>query len=76
MSGSYLVSDNIRVSEREITAYVNRQLLHPMSLTLSSALEKLASYRTNNTRASQEIFESGSIILKSGSSTNLAEEGV
>ncbi|KIK07160.1 hypothetical protein K443DRAFT_87921 [Laccaria amethystina LaAM-08-1] len=46
-----------------------------LSPTLFSALEKLGSYRTNNTRASQEIFESGSIILKSGSSTNLGEEG-
>ncbi|KAJ7701759.1 TPR-like protein [Mycena rosella] len=35
----------------------------PMSL--SSALEKLATFRANNTRASQETFQAASVILKS-----------
>ncbi|KAF7341973.1 TPR-REGION domain-containing protein [Mycena venus] len=34
-------------------------------MSLSSALEKLATFRTNNTRASQETFKNASIILKS-----------
>jgi hypothetical protein len=74
MSESYLASDNMGESQREIMG-LRKSATSPMSPTLFSALEKLGSYRTNNTRASQEIFESGSIILKSGSSTNLGEEG-
>ncbi|KAJ7248603.1 TPR-like protein [Mycena haematopus] len=34
-------------------------------MSLSSALDKLATFRTNNTRASQETFKNASIILKS-----------
>ncbi|KAJ6588472.1 hypothetical protein B0H19DRAFT_207703 [Mycena capillaripes] len=34
-------------------------------MSLSSALEKLATFRTNNTRASQETFKNASVILKS-----------
>ncbi|KAJ7177956.1 hypothetical protein C8R46DRAFT_889118 [Mycena filopes] len=33
-------------------------------MSLSSALEKLATFRTNNTRASQETFKNASVILK------------
>ncbi|KAJ7093990.1 hypothetical protein B0H15DRAFT_831508 [Mycena belliarum] len=36
-----------------------------MALSRSSALEKLATFRTNNTRASQETFQTASVILKS-----------
>ncbi|KAJ6481719.1 hypothetical protein C8R45DRAFT_1002827 [Mycena sanguinolenta] len=36
-----------------------------MSLSLSSALDKLATFRTNNSRASQETFKNATIILKS-----------
>jgi hypothetical protein len=36
-----------------------------MALSLSSALEKLATFRTNNTRASQQTFANASVILKS-----------
>ncbi|KAJ7481637.1 hypothetical protein FB451DRAFT_1130011 [Mycena latifolia] len=34
-------------------------------MSLASALEKLATFRTNNTRASQETFRTASVILKS-----------
>ncbi|KAJ7777856.1 hypothetical protein DFH07DRAFT_936496 [Mycena maculata] len=34
-------------------------------MSLSSALERLATFRTNNTRASQETFEHASVIMKS-----------
>ncbi|GLB39780.1 putative TPR-like protein [Lyophyllum shimeji] len=44
-------------------------------MSLSTALERLATYRTNNTRASQETFEQGWIILKSGATTKLGDEG-
>lgn len=44
-------------------------------MSLSSALERLATYRTNNTRASQETFEKGSQVLKAGSTPNLGDEG-
>ncbi|TFK29527.1 tetratricopeptide repeat domain 35 [Coprinopsis marcescibilis] len=43
-------------------------------MSVSSALQKLASYRVNNNRASQEVFKRGSIILKSGTSPR-GEEG-
>ncbi|KAJ7757043.1 hypothetical protein B0H16DRAFT_1537845 [Mycena metata] len=33
-------------------------------MSLSSSLEKLATFRTNNTRASQETFQNASVILK------------
>jgi len=44
-------------------------------MSLQSALEKLASFRINNTRASQETFEKGLIVLKSGKSTKLGDDG-
>jgi len=44
-------------------------------MSLQSALEKLASFRANNTRESQETFEKGLIILKSGKTTKLGDDG-
>ncbi|KAG5644023.1 hypothetical protein DXG03_009238 [Asterophora parasitica] len=44
-------------------------------MSLTAALERLATYRTNNTRASQETFEQGCLILKSGPTTQLGDEG-
>lgn len=34
-------------------------------MSLSSALEKLATFRLNNTRSSEETFKNASVILKS-----------
>ena len=44
-------------------------------MSLQSALEKLASFRTNNTRESQETFEKGLVVLKSGKTTKLGDDG-
>ncbi|KAF8892991.1 TPR-like protein [Infundibulicybe gibba] len=44
-------------------------------MSLSSALSTLATYRTNNTRASQQTFSAGVRVLKAGSSHNLGDEG-
>jgi len=44
-------------------------------MSLQSALEELASFRANNTRESQETFEKGLIILKSGKTTKLGDDG-
>jgi hypothetical protein len=44
-------------------------------MSLQSALEKLASFRANNTRESQETFEKGLVILKSGKTTKLGDDG-
>ncbi|KAF9564084.1 tetratricopeptide repeat domain 35 [Agrocybe pediades] len=43
-------------------------------MSLQSSLEKLASFRKNNTRNSQETFEHGLNILKSGASLKLGDE--
>jgi hypothetical protein len=44
-------------------------------MSLQSALEKLASFRRNNTRESQETFENGLVVLKSGKTTKLGDDG-
>lgn len=44
-------------------------------MSLQSALEKLASFRRNNTRESQETFEKGLVVLKSGKNTRLGDDG-
>ena len=44
-------------------------------MSLQSALEKLASFRRNNTRESQETFERGIVVLKSGKTTKLGDDG-
>jgi hypothetical protein len=44
-------------------------------MSLSSALEVLANYRTNNTRASQDIFDNGIVVLKAGATVKLGDEG-
>ncbi|KAG5636314.1 hypothetical protein H0H81_008428 [Sphagnurus paluster] len=43
-------------------------------MSLPTALERLATYRTNNTRASQDTFEQGCITLKSQSTAKLGDE--
>ncbi|KAG6908259.1 hypothetical protein DXG01_005524 [Tephrocybe rancida] len=43
-------------------------------MSLATALERLATYRTNNTRASQDTFEHGCRILKAGP-TKLGDDG-
>jgi hypothetical protein len=42
---------------------------------VASALQKLATYRTQNNRASQEIFDRGVIVLKSDVAKKMGEEG-
>ncbi|KAJ7507292.1 hypothetical protein B0H11DRAFT_2153665 [Mycena galericulata] len=42
-------------------------------MSLSSALERLATFRTNNTRASQETFEHASVIMRSAA--KLGDDG-
>lgn len=44
-------------------------------MSLSSALEVLANYRTNNTRASQDIFDKGTVVLRAGGTVKLGHEG-
>jgi len=44
-------------------------------MSLSSALEKLANYRQNNTRASQETFDAGLTVLKNSPKADLGDEG-
>ncbi|KAF8180126.1 hypothetical protein BJ912DRAFT_855370 [Pholiota molesta] len=44
-------------------------------MSLQSALHKLASFRTNNTRESQETFQKGLIVLKSAKPATLGDEG-
>ncbi|KAG6834080.1 hypothetical protein H0H93_012096 [Arthromyces matolae] len=44
------------------------------SPSLPAALERLANYRTNNTRASEEIFEKGRLVLKGGSEAKLGDD--
>jgi len=43
-------------------------------MSVESALQQLASYRLKNTRESQDIFEKGLIILKSGKVVKLGDE--
>ncbi|KAF8221185.1 TPR-like protein [Tricholoma matsutake] len=44
-------------------------------MSLSSALEVLANYRINNTRASQDIFDKGTVVLRAGGTVKLGHEG-
>ncbi|KAF9045598.1 tetratricopeptide repeat domain 35 [Panaeolus papilionaceus] len=44
-------------------------------MSLQNALQELASFRSNNTRKSQEAFEKGLIVLKAGANVNLGDEG-
>jgi tetratricopeptide (TPR) repeat protein len=44
-------------------------------MDLQSALQKLATYRSQNTRASQETFENGVAILKSNAAKKMGDEG-
>jgi ER membrane protein complex subunit 2 len=43
---------------------------------VASALQRLATYRTQNNRASQDTFDKGFVILKSNVSNNMGEDGV
>lgn len=42
---------------------------------IHGALAKLASYRAKNTRESQQTFEKGLLVLKSGKPSGLGDEG-
>ena len=44
-------------------------------MSFSTALLKLATYRTHNTRASQDTFENGTLILKSNAASKLGDDG-
>ncbi|KAF8803377.1 tetratricopeptide repeat domain 35 [Phlegmacium glaucopus] len=44
-------------------------------MALQPALQKLAAYRANNTRESQDTLQKGLVVLKSGASTRLGDEG-
>lgn len=46
-----------------------------LSMSLQTALQELSSFRRNNVRKSQETFKKGVVVLKSGASTKLGEEG-
>ena len=43
---------------------------------ISSALKKLASHLTQNTRASQETFDQGVLVLKKNGANKLGQDGV
>ncbi|KAG2035976.1 hypothetical protein BDR03DRAFT_474723 [Suillus americanus] len=45
-------------------------------MSLQSALERLATYRANNTRASQDIFRNGLLVLQKSSFKKLGDDGV
>jgi tetratricopeptide (TPR) repeat protein len=42
-------------------------------MSLATALSTLANYRSHNTRASQDIFDKGSVVLKSGGASRLGD---
>ncbi|KAG2040648.1 TPR-like protein [Suillus americanus] len=44
-------------------------------MSLQSALERLATYRVNNTRASQDIFRNGLLVLQKSSFKKLGDDG-
>lgn len=44
-------------------------------MSLQSALERLATYRANNTRASQDIFRNGLLALQKSSFRKLGDDG-
>lgn len=44
-------------------------------MALQPTLQKLAEYRANNTRESQDIFTKGVVVLKSGGFAKLGDEG-
>lgn len=46
-----------------------------MTKELSAALQNLASYRAQNTRASQQTFEQGLVVLKSNAPWKRGEDG-
>ena len=62
--------DPVQTRSRETYVSVTLQ-----QMALSSALERLAAYRTNNTRASQDTFDAGAVVLKSGSAAKLGDDG-
>lgn len=43
-------------------------------MSLSSALEQLATYRVQNSRASQDTFRKGSLILKNNAAGKMGNE--
>jgi hypothetical protein len=44
-------------------------------MSLQSALERLATYRANSTRASQDIFRNGLLVLQKGNFKKLGDDG-
>lgn len=44
-------------------------------MSLQSALERLATYRANNTRASQDIFRNGLLVLQKSGFKKLGDDG-
>ena len=46
---------------------------HP-TMDLATALQRLANYRTKNTRASREIFESGVVVFRNNALHKLADD--
>lgn len=44
-------------------------------MSLQTALQELSSFRRNNIRKSQETFKKGVLVLKSGATIKLGEEG-
>lgn len=43
-------------------------------MDLPTALQKLATYRTNDTRASQDTFDKGLVLLKSNAVSKMGDE--
>lgn len=47
-----------------------------MSVDLASALQRLANYRSHNTRASKDVFESGVVVLKQNAVDKLGDDSM
>lgn len=45
-----------------------------MSTDLASALQRLANYRSHNSRASKDVFENGVVIFKQNALSKLGDE--
>jgi hypothetical protein len=44
-------------------------------MDLATAIQRLADYRTKNTRASRQIFESGVVVLRNDALHKLGDDG-
>jgi hypothetical protein len=66
------------IPEKSVTYYISQLFtFHQTSAmaNVASALQKLATFRSQNNRASQETFDKGVIVLKSNVANKMGEEG-